>query len=52
VFAFGVGTDAFIHAAPAAIAAGMQLTFLLASGMMLVAIGIAFVHRSLAKREL
>ena len=50
VFAFGVGTDDFIHAAPAAIAAGMQLTFLLASGLMLVAIGIAFVHRSPAKR--
>ena len=52
VFAFGVGTDDFIHAAPAAIAAGMQLTFLLASGLMLVAIGIAFVHRSLAKPPL
>jgi len=52
VFAFGVGTDDFIHAAPAAIAAGMQLTFLLASGMMIVAIGVAFMHRSLAKRPL
>jgi MFS family permease len=52
VFAFGVGTDDFIHAAPAAIAAGMQLTFLLASGMMIVAIGVAFMQRSLAKRPL
>jgi MFS family permease len=52
VFAFGVGTDDFIHATPAAIAAGMQLTFLLASGMMSVAIGVAFMHRSLAKRLL
>lgn len=52
VFAFGVGTDDFIHAAPAAIAAGMQLTFLLASGMMIVAIGVAFMPRSPAKRPL
>ena len=52
VFAFGVGTDDFIHAAPAAIAAGMQLTFLLAGGMMIVAIGVAFMHRSLAKHPL
>lgn len=50
VFAFGVGTDDFVHAAPAAIAAGMQLTFLLASGMMIVASGVAFTQRSLAKR--
>lgn len=52
VFAFGVGTDDFIHAAPAAVAAGMQLTFLLASGMMIVAIGVASMHRSLAGRPL
>lgn len=37
VFAFGVGTGDFTHAAPTAIAAGMRLTFLLAGGMMIVA---------------
>lgn len=41
VFAFGVGTEDFVHAAPAAIAAGMQLTFLLAGGLMIVAIVIS-----------
>lgn len=52
VFASGVGTNDFIHAPPAAIAAGMQLTFLIASGMMVVAIGVACTHRSLAGRPL
>jgi MFS family permease len=52
VFAFGVGTEDFVHAAPAAIAAGMRLTFLLAGGMMIVAIGVAFGHRTPAKRPL
>lgn len=37
VFASGVGTDDFTQAAPLAIAAGMQLTFLLAGGMMVAA---------------
>jgi len=41
VFAFGVGTEDFAHAASTAIAAGMRLTFLLAGGMLIVAIGIA-----------
>jgi len=41
VFALVVGTEDFIHAYPAAIAAGMRLTFLLAGGMMIVAIAIA-----------
>jgi MFS family permease len=41
VFAFGVGSDDFIHAAPAAIAGGMGLTFLLAGGLMLVATAVA-----------
>jgi MFS family permease len=40
VFAFGVGTKELIHAAPAAIAGGMQLTFLVASGIVALAIGI------------
>ena len=44
VFAFGVGTEDFLHAAPAAIAAGMQLTFLLAGAMMILAIGVALAH--------
>ncbi|PVY71258.1 MFS transporter [Pectobacterium versatile] len=38
VFALGVGTEDFTHAAPAALANGMQLTFFLAGGMVLVAI--------------
>ncbi|HEX8544708.1 MAG TPA: MFS transporter [Pseudomonas sp.] len=47
VFAFGVGTEELAHAAPAAIASGMQLTFLLAGGMITVAIGTnVFVRRS------
>lgn len=46
VFAFGAGTENFVDAAPAAIAAGMRLTFLLASGMMIIAIGVAFAHRT------
>lgn len=37
VFARGVGAEDFMHATPAAIGAGMRLTFLLAGGMMIVA---------------
>ena len=44
VFSLGVGTERFGHAAAPAIAAGMQLTFLLAGGMMIAAIAIAFVR--------
>lgn len=40
VFAFGVGTEKLVHAGPAAIASGMQLTFLLAGAIIAVAIGI------------
>jgi len=43
VFAHGAGTGDFIHAAPAAISAGMQLTFLLAGGLMIGAITVVFV---------
>lgn len=50
VFAYGVGTGDFSYAKPAAIAMGMQLTFLLAGGMMIVAIGVAVGHRNPAKR--
>ncbi|QPC41554.1 MFS transporter [Kaustia mangrovi] len=50
VFAYGVGTENFGYATPAAIATGMQLTFLLAGGMMIVAIGVAVGHRNPAKR--
>ena len=42
VFALGVGTDAFVHASPAAIAGGMRLTFLVAGAMMIAAIMLAF----------
>ena len=52
VFAFGAGTDEFARATAPAIASGMRLTFLLAGGMMLAAIGIAFGHPSSTKRPL
>jgi MFS family permease len=42
VFAFGVGSSDFVQASRVAIAEGMRLTFLLAAGMMLAAICIAF----------
>jgi MFS family permease len=42
VFAYGAGTGDFIHAAPAAISAGMQLTFLLAGGLVLSAMALVF----------
>ncbi len=42
VFAYGAGTGDFIHAAPAAISAGMQLTFLLAGGLMIAAMAVVF----------
>lgn len=50
VFAFGVGTADFAHAAPAAIATGMRLTFLLAGGLMLVAIGVSAGRNAFAGR--
>ena len=43
VFAFGTGTSAMDEAAPAAIADGMRLTFLLSAGMMVIAF--CFVRR-------
>lgn len=46
IFAFGVGTEDFAKASPADIAEGMQLTFLLAGGMMIAAIGIVSGHRN------
>ena len=52
VFAFGVGTEELACATPAAIASGMRLTFLLAGGMMLAAIGIALGNRNAARRPL
>jgi len=42
VFAYGAGTEDFIHATPAAISAGMQLTFLLAGGLMIGAMAVVF----------
>lgn len=50
VFAFGVGTATFADATASDIAAGMQLTFLLAGAMMLVATGIAGSSRRLVRR--
>jgi MFS family permease len=50
LFAFGVGTEDLVHASPAAIAAGMRLTFLTASGIMAAALGVAFGLRSLPQR--
>lgn len=52
VFAFGVGMEEFARATTSAIASGMRLTFLLAGGMILAAIGIAFGHHNSAKRPL
>ena len=42
LFAFGVGTDDFAHAAPAAIAGGMRLAFLVGGGMTMFAMIIVF----------
>lgn len=50
VFAFGVGTDDFAHATAAAIATGMRLTFLIAGGLMLIAIGVAFRGHPAARK--
>lgn len=52
VFAFGAGTEEFARATAPAIASGMRLTFLLAGGMMLVAIGVACGHINSIKRPL
>lgn len=52
VFAFGAGTEEFARATAPAIASGMRLTFLLAGGMMLVAIGVVLGHLNSAKRPL
>lgn len=45
VFAFGIGTGDVALATAPAITAGMQLTFLMAGGMMIIAIGVAFRYR-------
>jgi MFS family permease len=42
IFAYGVGTEDLAHAVPPAIAAGMRLAFLMAGGMMVAAIVLAF----------
>ena len=49
VFAFGAGPEDLVHATTTAIAAGMRLTFVLAGGMMTVAIGVALGRHSVAK---
>lgn len=46
VFAQGVGTEAFAHASPGAIAGGMRQTFLVAGAMMIAATLIAFGRRT------
>lgn len=46
LFAFGAGTGDLGHAAPAALATGMRLCFLLAAGSMVVAIVILFGRRA------
>jgi len=51
VFAWGVGTDDFSRASVAAFGTGVRLTFLLAGGLMLVAIGLAFGHRLFVRRR-
>lgn len=51
VFAFGVGTGEFTRASGPDIAAGMRPTFLLAAGMMLIAIWVVSGRHSPAKRE-
>ncbi|UKE83523.2 MFS transporter [Pectobacterium colocasium] len=40
IFALGVGTEDFAHAAPASLANGMQLTFFLAGGIVLVVLAV------------
>ena len=42
VFALGVGSEDFIHATPMAIGGGLRLTFMVAGGLMIVAICIVF----------
>ncbi|MDX6914187.1 MFS transporter [Pectobacterium carotovorum] len=44
-FALGAGTEDFTHAAPASLANGMQLTFFLAGGIIVVAIAFAHLPR-------
>lgn len=46
VFAWGVGTGDFAHAAAPAIAEGMRITFLTAGGLMLLAAVVAFGGRT------
>lgn len=51
LFAFWVGTCEFASASPSAIASAMRLTFLLASGLVLVALVIAVAGRKLWSRS-
>jgi MFS family permease len=50
VFAFGAGTEEFARATASAIAMGMRLTFLLAGGLMLAAMAVAFLYLNPARR--
>ncbi len=51
IFAFGVGTEEFAHAAASDIVSGMRLTFLIAAGAMLVAIAIMVERHTSAGRQ-
>ncbi len=51
VFAWAVGTDDFSSASLVALGTGMRLTFLLAGGLMLAAMGVAFGGRLLGRRR-
>ena len=54
VFALGVGSDDLAHAAPMAITTGMRLTFMLAGGLMILAIAATHgqgILRSLAQEK-
>lgn len=50
VFAFGVGSTDLAQASPAAIGAGLRLTFLLAGALMVAAIGIYRLGQNLTQR--
>lgn len=50
IFALGVGTNDLAHASPTAIAGGMRLTFMLAGGLMVCAVCIAFGRFPASKR--
>ena len=52
VFAFGSATTSLSTARPAAVAAGMQLTFSVAAALIVVALAIASVSNALSRRTI